>query len=59
MPTYLFYCKTCEQKVTVARSITSQDTPPICIECAKPMLKEYGLTGITFKGSGFYTNDKR
>lgn len=53
MPTYLYECKTCEQKVSVSRAITDQEIPPICIECAKPMLKQYGLTGINFKGTGW------
>lgn len=53
MPTYLYECRDCEQRVSVSRAITDPEIPPICIECAKPMLKQYGLTGITFKGTGW------
>jgi putative FmdB family regulatory protein len=53
MPTYLYECKDCEQRVSVSRAMTDQEVPPICIECAKPMLKQFGLTGVTFKGSGW------
>jgi putative FmdB family regulatory protein len=53
MPTYLYECKTCEQRVSINRAITEQEIPPVCIECAKPMLKQYGLTGVTFKGTGW------
>ena len=53
MPTYLYECKDCEQKVSVSRAITDQEIPPVCIECAKPMLKQYGLTAVTFKGTGW------
>ncbi len=53
MPTYLYECKDCEQRVSVSRAITDQEIPPVCIECAKPMLKQFGLTGVTFKGSGW------
>lgn len=53
MPTYLYQCKDCEQRVSVSRAITDQEVPPVCIECAKPMLKQYGLNAVTFKGSGW------
>lgn len=53
MPVYLYECKTCEQKASVSRGITEQEIPPVCIECAKPMVKQFGLTGVTFKGTGW------
>jgi putative FmdB family regulatory protein len=53
MPTYLYLCRTCDNRVSVSRAITDQEVPPICIECAIPMLKQYGLTGVTFKGTGW------
>lgn len=53
MPTYLYECKDCQQRVSVTRNITDPEQPPVCIECAKTMLKQYGLTGVSFKGNGW------
>lgn len=53
MPTYLYECKTCEQRVSVNRGINDPEIPPVCIQCAKTMLKQYGLSGLTFKGTGW------
>lgn len=53
MPTYLYECKTCEQSASITRPIYEPEQAPICIQCAEPMLKQFGLTGVTFKGSGW------
>ena len=30
-----------------------------CVECEKPMRQVVGSVGVSFKGSGFYSTDKR
>lgn len=57
MPVYLYECKTCQQRVSVARGIKETETIPTCIECAEPMLRQYGVVGVSFKGSGYYSTD--
>jgi len=58
MPVYLYECKTCQQQVSVARAIKDPEVKPTCIDCALPMPRQYGVSGVAFKGSGFYSNDK-
>lgn len=58
MPIYLYECKRCTQQTSVARGIKETETIPTCIQCAKPMVRHYGLVGVSFKGSGFYSKDK-
>lgn len=59
MPGYLYECSKCGQTVNVFRSITEPENVPACIKCADPMTRVYGLNAIAFKGSGFYSTDKR
>lgn len=58
MPTYDFQCKGCGQSVTVTVSMSELRTPA-CLACNTNMHRIYNLGAIKFKGSGFYTNDKR
>lgn len=58
MPTYDFICKPCQNHVTVTASMADLKTP-VCANCVKPMTRDYSFGQITFKGQGFYTNDKK
>lgn len=59
MPGYLYECAKCGQTVNVFRSITAEERVPECVKCAEPMARIFGLNAVAFKGSGFYTTDKR
>ncbi len=58
MPTYEYECKTCGHHFDVFQSM--QDEPlKICPECGKEIRRLiFGGSGVIFKGSGFYVNDK-
>jgi predicted nucleic acid-binding Zn ribbon protein len=38
--------------------MTENDPGYNCDICKNPMIRVYSLSGITFKGSGFYRTDK-
>ena len=56
MPTYDFQC--CGNRVTVTASMSEMKTP-VCANCVKPMQRIYDFAAIRFRGSGFYSNDKK
>lgn len=58
MPTYEYECKFCGH---VFDAFQSMSDPPLttCPECGKEVRRIInGGSGIIFKGSGFYVNDK-
>ena len=57
MPTYDYYCRDCDDIQELALSYEESLNPQKCRKCHKPMRKEYQLSGISFKGPGFYKND--
>ena len=57
MPTYDYHCPVCKTTESVVRSVTDDELIPKC-NCGELMLRVFGVTGVTFKGSGFYTTDK-
>jgi putative FmdB family regulatory protein len=59
MPTYDYYCKSCDKDIEVFQSITAEPLK-VCPECDKKgkiTRKISGGSGIIFKGSGFYETD--
>jgi putative FmdB family regulatory protein len=59
MPTYDYSCTLCEkQTVTVSRGLNDPEQRPICITCGNRMARVFGLSSVSFKGTGFYTTDK-
>jgi putative FmdB family regulatory protein len=58
VPTYEFSCKTCSQRVSVNHSMKEIKIPE-CLKCQKPMTRLYTFGPVRFKGSGFYSNDKK
>lgn len=57
MPTYDYSCKTCNAEVSFMVSISEELEAPICVECKAEMTREYGLRGVTFKGSGWASKE--
>lgn len=58
MATYDYKCKTCDQSVTITRSISDKENIPECLACNIPLARVYSSVGVTFNGSGFYSTDK-
>jgi putative FmdB family regulatory protein len=58
MPTYEYECKSCSHTFEVFQSMNDQPLKD-CPECGKEVRRLiFGGTGVIFKGSGFYVNDK-
>lgn len=53
MKVYEFKCADCSVAIEESAPLTNRT------HCGKPMKRVYGLTAISFKGPGFYTNDKK
>ena len=58
MPTYEYVCRECEITKSDNRSISAPEPDFFCEACGNRMNKVLSLTGINFKGSGFYSKDK-
>ena len=57
MAVYEFEC--CGMTVSITASIKGDVPRPVCDVCNGDMQRIYNPFGISFKGSGFYANDKR
>ena len=58
MPTYEYVCRECETKITETRNISDPEPSHMCEKCGNKMNKVFNLGAVSFKGSGFYRNDK-
>lgn len=58
MPTYEYKCKECSQTVSVNHSMSVVKVPE-CLKCGTTMTRVYDFMKVQFKGSGFYSNDKK
>ena len=58
MPAYEYVCTECARHVEVYRSFTD---PPLetCEFCSGKLRRIFSPVGISFKGSGFYSNDAK
>ena len=58
MPTYEYECRSCKHTFDVFQSM--KDDPikdcPVCNQSVRRLIN--GGTGVIFKGSGFYVNDR-
>ena len=60
MPTYEYKCsEKPEHRFTEIRAMNEQPQITECTECKKPVVRLFEVRGISFKGDGFYTNDKK
>lgn len=53
MPTYAYECDTCKESVVLTRGITEPEIKPVCVLCGKTMVRDYKVTGVSFKGNGW------
>lgn len=58
MPTYSYKCTECDNAFDIVQSIADASLT-VCPRCGGPLRKVFGLTGVTFNGSGFYRTDSR
>ncbi|GAA4159479.1 hypothetical protein GCM10022286_13930 [Gryllotalpicola daejeonensis] len=58
MPTYSYKCTECGHAFDIVQSI-SDSSLTACPNCGGALRKVFGLTGVTFNGSGFYRTDSR
>ena len=56
MATYEFKC--CGMTQEIVANIREQIPQPVCAICNGKMHRIYNTFGISFKGKGFYANDK-
>lgn len=59
MPTYEYNCIDCKIIKEVPKPFSQADTVELCEKCGGAMNKIYGLFGVQFNGSGFYSTDNR
>jgi len=57
MPTYDYKCKNCDKILTLTIPLDGNHAQQ-CPTCGKEMIKKFGAVPSSFKGEGFYTNDK-
>ncbi|MEX2588403.1 MAG: FmdB family zinc ribbon protein [Actinomycetota bacterium] len=58
MPTYEYACRSCDQHVEVVQSF-HDDPLTTCEACGGALRRVIHAAGILFKGSGFYSTDRR
>lgn len=58
MPTYEYACRSCGTHIEVVQSF-SDDPLTTCEACGGSLRKVIHPSGILFKGSGFYSTDRR
>jgi putative FmdB family regulatory protein len=58
MAIYEYACKSCNQSVTISRSMHDKEEVPACISCNIALNRVYSSIGVTFNGGGFYSTDK-
>ena len=58
MPTYEYLCTECGDRKEVVQSFT-EDSLTVCEVCGGKLRKVIYPVGIQFKGSGFYSTDRR
>lgn len=56
--TYDYTCPECKVTISIERSIHAEADAPICNECKQLMARVWATPPVSFKGSGFYVNDK-
>jgi putative FmdB family regulatory protein len=58
MPTYEYACPNGHMTID-KRSIHDDSEPTECAECGGKLNQIIGSLGVSFKGNGFYSTDKR
>jgi len=56
MPIYEYQCKQCDSVVEKRQSV-SDEPLKVCEKCGGELAKKWSLSGIQFKGDGWYVTD--
>jgi putative FmdB family regulatory protein len=60
MPIYEYKCsEKPEHRFTEVRGMDEEPRITKCGDCNKPVVRLFEVRGISFKGDGFYSNDKK
>lgn len=59
MPLYQYKCNPCDLLIEINKPYSQSESIQNCEECGNPMVKKFGRVGVQFRGSGFYSTDKR
>ena len=59
MPTYQFRCPKCNKVGEITKHFGETLTPPVCKNDNIKMIRIYTPIPVIYKGSGFYSTDKR
>ena len=57
MPIYDFRCLKCGSVSSVSLPMGDESVPG-CVGCGGETVRVFGLGGVSFSGSGFYSTDK-
>ena len=59
MPLYEYKCTICDSLKEISKPVDQAGMVELCDSCGSAMIKQYNSFGIQFKGSGFYSTDKK
>ena len=59
MPVYEYYCEECDHEFEKEMKISLKPRKCACPKCKKKCERIFGYTTVIYKGSGFYTTDKK
>lgn len=59
MPIYSYKCNKCLKVYSETRGMYEDSKMGNCTDCKVPVIRLYEVRGISFKGDGFYSNDKK
>nr|DAW17415.1 MAG TPA: LysW biosynthesis protein LysW [Caudoviricetes sp.] len=59
MAIYDYSCPICQYSVEILGSVQDHRKPVYCVNCEVKMLRVYSISDPVFKGSGFYSTDKK
>ncbi|MCY7403060.1 MAG: FmdB family transcriptional regulator [Cryobacterium sp.] len=58
MPTYSYRCTACDTAFDIQQAFTDHSLT-VCPACQGKLRKVFSSIGVTFSGSGFYSNDSK
>jgi putative FmdB family regulatory protein len=58
VPSYDYFCKTCDALMTMVIGIKEELITPTCISCKTNMVRSFGVQAIQFKGKGWASKEK-
>ncbi|GEP27550.1 MULTISPECIES: FmdB family zinc ribbon protein [Cryobacterium] len=58
MPTYSYRCTECDTAFDIQQAFTDHSLT-VCPTCQGKLRKVFSSIGVTFSGSGFYSNDSK